>query len=228
MDEEPQDSEYKEPAKPQQALVPHRSQGVMIPAAGEIVQLAQETSPYFGAGDLELTDAQVEACIAPFDDLQHDIKPTGEVFVPQIQYRIRLNQVFRPGGWAMIPLSEPKAKVNTYTTTITQKWIMIHKGRFVGEAWGEMDYNHKNANQTEATAIEGAKSNAVMRICKDLGMGSECWDKTFTTRFKKDFCVRVLAPNARGETKAVWRRKDRQPFRDEKPLPAGRAGEDAD
>lgn len=35
------------------------------------------------------------------------------------------------------------------------------------------------------SAVEGCKSNALMRCCKDLGIGSELWDPTFIRYFKK-------------------------------------------
>lgn len=36
-------------------------------------------------------------------------------------------------------------------------------------------------------AIEGAKSNALMRCCKDLGIASELWDPVFLRWFRKHY-----------------------------------------
>lgn len=187
--------------------------------ATSLAPLPEEVSPYQGAGTMELTAEQIELLTSELPPEDHDIKPTGEVFVPQVKYRSILNRVFGPGGWAMIPMSDPQSKQKPYNTIlVVQKWHLVAQGKFVAEVVGEMEYRTTNANASEATAIEGAKSNALMRACKDLGIGSECWDKTFTHKFMNDYCVQVEAPNSQGNIKQVWRRKDRPPFKGERPI----------
>ncbi|KAG5463802.1 MAG: mitochondrial genome maintenance MGM101 [Olpidium bornovanus] len=46
-------------------------------------------------------------------------------------------------------------------------------GRLVSEARGYQEFFHKG--KTADVAVEGIKSNALMRCCKDLGIASELW-----------------------------------------------------
>ena len=57
--------------------------------------------------------------------------------------------------------------------------------------------------------LETVKSNALMRLCKDLGIASECWDKRFTTDFKAQYCVKVWVES---KNRPQWRRLDSEPF----------------
>ncbi|CAG8735164.1 17740_t:CDS:2, partial [Racocetra fulgida] len=74
-----------------------------------------------------------------------------------------------------------------------------------GVARGEQDYFDSSGL---ATATEGAKSNALMRCCKDLGIASELWDPTFIRDFKKRYCEDVLAEHVITKVKKrLWRKK---------------------
>ena len=105
----------------------------------------------------------------PIEDL--DIKPTGEVYASQIQYRRRLNKAFGPGAWSLREESEPKIDKNQ----VIQKWSLWAQGIYIGVAWGSQDYYPNNSRMNWTDAIESAKSNAMTRCCKDLGIASECW-----------------------------------------------------
>lgn len=54
---------------------------------------------------------------------------------------------------------------------------------------------------TQATAEESAKSNALMRCCKDLGIASELWDPTFIHKWRSNHAVELWATNARTNEK---------------------------
>lgn len=187
-----------------------REEGALVPSEANP---GAGTLPFAGAGLLNLRQDQKTLLMAPFPDEMHDILPTGEVYIPQIQYRRRLNQIFGPGDWALVPQEAPRQKGQS----IVQKWHLIVYGKFVAEAWGEQEYRGDNDRTSEVTAVESAKSNGLVRCCKDLGMGSECWDKSWTEKFKKEFCINVEAPVGRNkELKWVWRRRDGKRFRDER------------
>lgn len=82
--------------------------------------------------------------------------------------------------------------------------------RFVSTARGEQDYFDSAG---VATATEGAKSNALMRCCKDLGIAHELWSPRFIRSFKSRYCVEVFVDNlTTGKKKKLWRRKDGPPF----------------
>ena len=52
---------------------------------------------------------------------------------------------------------------------------MYCHGRFVAQAMGEHTFYSRN-NLMYGKACESAKSNALMRCCKDLGVASSLWD----------------------------------------------------
>ena len=58
----------------------------------------------------------------------------------------------------------------------------ILASRFVSQAQGENTYFSTDAIPA---AVEGCKSNALMRCCKDLGIASQLWDPQFIRWFKK-------------------------------------------
>lgn len=212
------EEEYGEPPVeaepvPQTAIVPAPVRG------GELAvqSPAGDFAPFKGAGENAVTPEQAKILGAIFEDKEHDIKPTGEVFVPQVHVRRRLNAVFMPGGWAMVPMSEVRVKKIDWKQTFFQKWHMVVNGKFVGEAWGEQDYVEKNENVTEATALEGTKSNAIVRISKDLGIAWECWDKSWCEEWKKKYAVEKWTVNVsngknKGQKKKFWRLNTREPF----------------
>ena len=58
---------------------------------------------------------------------------------------------------------------------ITREYGLYCSGRFVAQAMGEHTFYSKS-NLAYGKACESAKSNALMRCCKDLGIASELWD----------------------------------------------------
>ena len=58
---------------------------------------------------------------------------------------------------------------------ITREYALYCQGRFVAQAMGEHTFYSKS-NLSYGKASESAKSNALMRCCKDLGVASDLWD----------------------------------------------------
>jgi hypothetical protein len=67
------------------------------------------------------------------------------------------------------------------------------------------------------TAVEGCKSNAMMRCCKDLGVASELWDPRFCRNFMAQHAKEVFVENQlTRKRRKIWMRKDdtvRYPFK---------------
>jgi hypothetical protein len=178
--------------------------------SGEIVK-RDEFQGYVGVAAVAVTAPQAEALMAQFKDEDHDILPTGEVYVSQVHVRRKLNEAFRPGGWALVPRG-PFAKEGD---TVCREYALVGPGGvFLSEAIGEADYQPNNDRMSYASACEAAKSNALTRCCKDLGVASECWDKRFCDRWKADHAVSVWRRDAKKKA-PQWRRKDAAPFYDE-------------
>jgi hypothetical protein len=190
------------------------------PGAPALVRIGDPVADgYAGAGMSAVSPEDAEKLMEVFADNEHDIKPTGEVFVPQVHYRKRLNQVWRPGGWAMVPGSSVASRSGQYgKITFIQLWVMRVNEKYIGSAIGENDYIASNDNMTEPTALEGVKSNAIVRICKDLSIGWECWDKRWCDEWKKKYAKEVWthyvgrSPALKGKKKKLWRRHTTAPF----------------
>jgi hypothetical protein len=140
------------------------------------------------------------------DDVE--IKPDGALYLPEIKYRRVLNAAFGPGGWAMRPIGL-KGVVDD-RRYLSRSYQLLALGRFVAEAVGEQQVH---AHASLATAEEGAKSNALMRCCKDLGIASELWDPQYVRDWRAVHAVGVWCVGVRsGERKKLWRKVGGEPF----------------
>ena len=158
-----------------------------IPDAGLTLSGDDQFVGLGGLSETKFTQDERDALIAPMADDDLDILPTGEVYPPQIVIRGRLNRVVGPGAWGLRPCS----KATQLGNTLIQSWALMIRGNVVAFATGESDYHPANARMSWATAIEAAKSNALVRCCKDIGIGAECWDKRKIAKFKTAHCVSV-------------------------------------
>lgn len=163
------------------------------------------THTYTGASLLKIEKSEAEILAAPISDDDLDIKPTGEVYASQRVYRKLLNHAFGHGQWALIPRG-PFRVENNY---VIREYALYVRGSFVSEAIGGQEYHADNDRMSWDDACEGAKSNALTRCGKDLGIASECWDRRATEAFKDRLCVRVFR---QGGKKPEWRRLDAKPF----------------
>ena len=163
---------------------------------------------FYNIAAAPVSEEQAAILTAPLDIDDIDILPIGEVYLTQSRYRIRLNKAFRPGGWAMRPLSRPYVK----DELAMQEWALYANAQFMAYAVGGAEYRDSNQRMNWSDVLETVKSNALMRLCKDLGIGSECWNKRFTESFKADYCFKVWVTDRNNKTKALWRRMDRNHF----------------
>jgi len=153
-----------------------------------------------------VTDEQAVILLGKTNPDDLDILPTGEIYLTQSKYRQRLNQAFGPAGWAMRPLSPPYIKDDL----AMQEWALYATGgQFIAYAVGGAKYQESNQRMKWDDTLETVKSNALMRLCKDLGIASECWDKRFAAKFKAKYCVKVWVEK---KNRPQWRRLDAEPF----------------
>ena len=167
-----------------------------------------------GRADLRVSQQAVGILTAPLTDEQVDVLPTGEVYLSQVEYRRRLLHAFGPGSWALVPVGEPLQMTNAPgAAALVQRFDLWINRRWISTAYGEAEYHPDNPRTTWATAWESAKSNALMRTCKDIGIATECWDRRWTDAYRTRRCIRVWR---KSETKPQWRRLDSSPWYDEK------------
>ena len=59
----------------------------------------------------------------PLEDIE--VKPDGVLYLPEIKYRRRLNEVFGPMGWGLIPRGEPVVG----DSIVTREYALIADNR---------------------------------------------------------------------------------------------------
>ncbi|KAL8731150.1 MAG: hypothetical protein Q9181_004397 [Wetmoreana brouardii] len=151
-----------------------------------------------------------EALLAPIQLDDIEVKPDGIVYLPEIKYRRILNKAFGPGGWGLAPRGETIVTAKA----VTREYALVALGRLVSVARGEQDYF---SPEGIPTAVEGCKSNALMRCCKDLGVASELWDPRFIRKFIAEYAKEVWVEHQQTQKRRkIWMRKDdqiRYPFK---------------
>ncbi|KAL8835713.1 MAG: hypothetical protein Q9170_003215 [Blastenia crenularia] len=144
------------------------------------------------------------ALLAPIEPDDIEVKPDGIVYLPEIKYRRILNKAFGPGAWGLAPRGETIVTAKA----VTREYALVALGRLVSVARGEQDYF---SPEGIPTAVEGCKSNALMRCCKDLGVASELWDPRFIRKFIAENAKEVWVEHQMTQKrKKIWMRKDDQ------------------
>lgn len=176
--------------EPSQQLEPARAVAAPLVTAAQakVEAVAQLTmDAYRCASQLALTDAEIAALTAEFPDEAFKPGAGGKenlIYIEHAYLRDRLNAVFRPGQWAIVPRNR---WVEPFTTQrgvdgsrVYVEAMLCIRGCFGAEAVGEMEYYPSNASQNYGDAVEGAKTAALRRCCKEIGIGLQAW--------KKDWC----------------------------------------
>lgn len=154
--------------------------------------------------------AEAEAILmAPVDHSEVLIRPDGIVYLPAMWYRKRLLKAFGPGGWAIAPRGEAKLLDNL----IVYPGALFIQGRFIDEATGECGYQPNNRTMSYADALEGARSALLTRVCKNIGVAMELWDKEWVAEWQK-----ANAHQEQGSKGKIWV-KNGKPAEDPIPQP---------
>ncbi len=131
------------------------------------------------------------------------LRPDGLIYVPEILYRRKLNAVFGAGNWGIHPRGTEK-----HGNTLCYKGALFIAGRFVAETIGEQDYIEDNPIMSWATAHEGAKTNCLVRCCKDIGLFSNLWEPKFIKYWLDKYGTSVWCENQKDKKKKkLWRKK---------------------
>ena len=170
-----------------------------VPSGGESTNWAES---FYGLGMAPFPQEVADVLLAPIDNEDIEIKPDGMLYLPEIKYRRILNRSFGPGGWGLAPRTESLIT----TKLITREYGLICHGRLVSVARGEQDYF--GGEDRIPTALEGCKSNALMRCCKDLGIASELWDPSFIRKWKAKYADEVVGEHVTTKKKKkLWKLK---------------------
>jgi hypothetical protein len=134
----------------------------------------------------------------------------GIIFLPEIKYRRILNDAFGIGAWSLILINQI---IDNERSTVYYDGALFINGRYHARSTGEQMYIANNPNMTWATALEGAKSNCLVRCCKDLGVSTELWDPQFIKKYKEEYAINVWCENKNDKKKKLmWRKKADEPI----------------
>lgn len=148
-------------------------------------------------GTIDITDAQKGILYAPVNKEDVEIRPDGLIYLPWMEYVTRLKDAFGV-GWGIIPDGAPRRE-GIY---ILWGFYMVIKGKLAGYAIGEQKYQPNNPQMTWGDACEGAKSNALMRLCKGLGISLELWNPKFIKEWIEEYAESYM-----DNGKKRWRKK---------------------
>lgn len=200
----------------------------ITPAQAKVEAVAKLTmSAYERASMLELTKEEVAALIAEFPDEAFQSGAAGKenlIYLEHAYLRDRLSSVFGMGKWAIVPRNRWEETFRTAKGTeahrVYVEAMLLVRGCFVAEAVGDMVYYPNNDSQNYGDAVEGAKTAALRRCAKELGVGLQAW--------KKDWCLgwwdrkrggaRPQAPRSQPKP-ASNEPEDDVPWNDAKPEP---------
>ena len=153
------------------------------------------------AGTVVLTDAQKAILYAPVPEDIVEIRPDGLIYLPWMEYVDRLTKTFGM-SWSIVPKGGPK--MNPPKTGIMWGFYLIIEGKLAGYAIGEQAYYENNPSMTWGDAAEGAKSNALMRLCKGIGVGIELWRPSFVRKWKEKYAEEYFDQK---KNKKLWRKR---------------------
>ncbi|PHH49304.1 Mitochondrial genome maintenance protein MGM101 [Ceratocystis fimbriata CBS 114723] len=160
------------------------------------------TTSYYGLAT-EPFSKEVTAILTRTVDPKLDVemKPDGIIYMPEVRYRRVLNEAFGPGGWGLVPRGDTVVG----DKIVTREYALIVHGRFISQAQGEN--NFFSVDQIPR-AVEGCKSNALMRCCKDLGIAWQLWDPQFIRRYQTTQAEQVWVEHVVNKKKArIWIKK---------------------
>lgn len=125
-----------------------------------------------GAGELVLEGWQHILLREPFPPTLFERNFEGEWYLPWVFCWRRLLEVFHPAVPQMVPLTDPQI----IGDAVCIHYVLLVNGQFAGEAWGEGQRKGGNRKMTYGNACESAKSEAIRRIGKTLGVNLELWE----------------------------------------------------
>lgn len=160
-----------------------------------------------GASRAKFTPAQREALMEDWTADDVSIRPDGIVYVEANKHRDRLTDVFGPGQWAEVALEElPRVDAGL----VVQTWGLMIGGVGINQCLGECQWSSNNPMMSKGDAVEGAKSNALVRNCKPI-MNQRWRDKRWAYQFRLRHGVLVHYKKGTG-----WRHVDDPPLDGEK------------
>ncbi len=153
-------------------------------------------------GTIELTEQQRKALFKPVNEQDIEIRPDGLIYLPWVEYVSRLKEAFGL-NWSIVPQGMPKHNGDN----LIWGFYLIIQGKLAGFAIGEQEYSADNVYMTWGEACEGAKSNALMRLCKGIGISLELWKPSFVHAWKEKYAESYWGTDKYGRKRRFWKKK---------------------
>jgi hypothetical protein len=161
------------------------------------------------AGSVKLNEKQKKILYEEVNPDDVAIRLDGLIYLPWVHYVKMLHEAFGM-EWALITQGSPTIRDNN----VVWGFHLIVKGSLMGYVIGEQEYFPNNRRMSYTDACEAAKSNALMRLCKQIGVGLELWDPQFIDKWKKQYAETYVD---RG--KKLWKKKSSQAGTDHQQIP---------
>mmetsp|Transcript_22524 Transcript_22524/g.56509 ORF Transcript_22524/g.56509 Transcript_22524/m.56509 type:complete len:370 (-) Transcript_22524:437-1546(-) len=155
------------------------------------------TDSYPGIASAPLSDEIIELLRAPVRDSAVAMLPTGGLFLPVATYRAILDRVFGVGGWALIGRGSFQFIPNS--SKAIRDYALFAHGRFLVETTGEATVDRDGS-------LEAAKSLALSRCCKYLGIAADIQDPNWQQAWREKHAETVFAENRKTHQKRkIWK-----------------------
>lgn len=186
--------------------------GPLTPQQARAVEVTEALLPaYQKASTLEMTDAEIEAIMAPFPDSVVEIRPhDGLIYIPHIHISDRLNRVFKPGKWALV-----QRRHWLEGATMYGEYVLLVRGCYVGESIGGHPYQPNNPKVNYSDTLESTAAEALRRIAgKRLSCGSQVWNPDYARTWVDTYAKRGID--------GKWFKKSNAPAAKPSPPPAAK------
>lgn len=165
--------------------------------------VVQATVNINSVGTLQLDENAQNVLAEPLNEADVKIRPDGLVYLPWTYYAKKLDRAFGKLQWGMVPQGSPQSKkIDEKNTLVVWGFWLAIKGIPIGFAYGETSYIPTNKTMSYGDACEGAKSIALARNCKVLGIALELWDADWVREWKKKY-----AETYEDRNHTLWRKK---------------------
>jgi len=165
-----------------------RAQVAQQPAAA----VPQYATGFEGAAAAPFPAEAAAVLAAPVDEREVEIRSDGIVYLPGVAYRRILTRAFGAGAWALLPRGPSRERDGL----VIYHGALFVLGRFVSEAVGECQ---TRGGMSYASSLEGARTDALTRCCKDLGVATELWDPAWREQWLAKYAVKEWRDGKNGE-----------------------------
>ena len=165
------------------------------------------------SGDLRLpAEVQYRLSMSP-NPAEVEIRPDGMVYMPWNKFAGALDLAFGVGNWCQVPQGTPLSQDGFVCWQFDLYCLAVWVSTAIGE-----HPDPGNRRMSLANRAEAAKSDALVKNCKALGIFRELWDVAWRLDWQAEYAIRVWALQSEYSSKGawLWRRKDRDPFFKEK------------